>query len=140
MSKKCSKCGLVKPYSEYYRHSKMADGYLNKCKECHKTDVKINRNGNLERYRAYDRDRGNRQSMEYVQRYREENPKKYKAHNAVNNAIRDGKLLPLPCEECGDPNSHGHHDDYDNPLSVRWLCAAHHKVWHTVHGEGLNAH
>jgi hypothetical protein len=29
-------------------------------------------------------------------------------------------------------------DDYLKPLSVRWLCTAHHAQWHDENGEGVN--
>lgn len=57
-------------------------------------------------------------------------PAKDKARMAVFVAIQKGELTPQPCEKCGDnPVAHdgrravhAHHDDYNNPLEVRWLC------------------
>lgn len=117
----------------------MADGHLNKCKSCTKRDSTKHRDDNIEKIREYDRDRGNRQEKGYLKEYRERYPKKYHAHGLINNGIRDGKIQKSPCEICGSEKSVGHHDDYDKPLEVRWLCQAHHKQWHSKHGEALNA-
>lgn len=38
--KKCFKCSIEKPLTEYYKHNAMADGYLGKCKDCTKEDTK----------------------------------------------------------------------------------------------------
>lgn len=41
-SKACFKCGVDKPLASYYKHKKMMDGHLNKCKDCTKKDSKAN--------------------------------------------------------------------------------------------------
>ena len=137
--KKCFKCGVEKDLSEFYKHKQMADGHLNKCKACAKSDSTKNRNSNIERVRAYDRDRGARQTKEYQISYRAKYPNKYKAHNMVNNAIRDGRLHQECCELCDkEEGCHAHHNDYAKPLNVKWLCAACHSQWHRDNGEAKN--
>jgi len=66
----------------------------------------------------------------YNKRHREKTKSRKKAHKKVENAIKFGTLKRQPCEECGNEDSHAHHDDYDKPLDVRWLCAQHHKEVH----------
>lgn len=58
------------------------------------------------------------------------NPIQKKANQAVNNAIRDGRLTRQPCEVCGAQKAQAHHEDYSKPLDVRWLCTKHHAEWH----------
>lgn len=138
--KTCFKCGAEKPLTEFYKHPKMKDGRVNKCKECNKKDVVENRKDKIDYYRNYDRKRGNRQDKSYLKDYRSRYPNKYKAHILVNNYLRDGKLFKIDnCEVCSsDYSVVAHHDDYLNPLSVRWLCQACHKQWHSINGEGEN--
>jgi hypothetical protein len=55
--------------------------------------------------------------------------KKVAARYALRDAVKAGKIKREPCF-CGDPKSHGHHDDYDKPLEVIWLCDKHHRERH----------
>jgi hypothetical protein len=61
----------------------------------------------------------------------ERNPEKRAAHVAVGNAVRDGRLVKGPCERVTEGTCRGkieaHHDDYSQPLRVRWFCTRHHK-------------
>lgn len=140
--KKCFKCKVSKELNEFYVHKQMKDGHLNKCKLCARNDSRKHRSLNIEKIRNYDRSRGNRQSIEYIKNYKERYPKKYKAKIITNNAVRDGKITKLYyCTECRVENKriYGHHDDYNKPLEVRWLCQACHKQWHAKNGEAKNA-
>lgn len=126
------KCGAEKPLSCFYKHPQMADGHVNKCKDCNKKDVTDNRNKKIEYYRQYDRERDTpERQLRRGNERRSVEPLKYKARTAVGNALRDGRLFRQPCEVCGsEVDVHGHHDDYSKPLTVRWLCQPHHQEWH----------
>ena len=45
-------------------------------------------------------------------------------------AVKIGRLIPKPCEVCGESSVEKHHTDYSRPLDVTWLCSAHHKATH----------
>jgi len=53
------------------------------------------------------------------------------ANHKVEKAIQRGSLVPESCEQCGeDSGVYAHHDDYNKPLAVRWLCVRCHFEWH----------
>lgn len=146
--KRCFKCGETKPLSDFYKHPQMADGHVNKCKECNKKDVIANRESRSDYYNAYDRQRSKlehrreyntqRNKIEEVRLRNNETKrlssdrlwKRKKAAEKVNNALRDGRLCKLPCAICGGVEVQGHHPDYDSPLDVVWLCVKHHSEIH----------
>ena len=150
---KCKSCGLEKDPSLFYTSNKT------KCKECIKLAVRENREDKIEYYREFDRNRSNnpervqarkdylstdagkKSKQKTIQKYKENNPKKRAVHVTTGNAIRDGKLTKGVCEVCGcSDNIVAHHNDYDKPLEVTWLCSVHHTEWHKWNGEGANAH
>jgi hypothetical protein len=137
-TKTCFKCGETKKRSMFYKHPQMADGHLNKCKECNKKDVIENRGKKLDYYRSYDNERGSRRTFEDTKKYRENNPLKYRAHSLVGYAMKTGKLIRTSCEVCEAAVTQAHHDDYLKPLDVRWLCAVCQCAWHKEQGQGLN--
>jgi len=149
--KSCFKCGAEKPLTDFYKHSRMKDGRVNKCKECNKKDVRNNRAANIEYYRDYDARRfqedprvkarhkryqateaGSASVRKSQAKWLANNQEKRAAHVILGNRVRDGKVIkPGACSDCGvsGVRIHGHHDDYSKPLDVVWLCSkCHHKV------------
>lgn len=55
-----------------------------------------------------------------------------KSRSLANKALRRGKLIRKPCEKCGNAKSEMHHEDYDKPLQVTWLCRPCHLDLHTL--------
>lgn len=146
-TKVCFKCGETKPLSMFYKHPRMADGHINKCKECNKKDVRENYATNIDYYTEYEvlrRDTENRiksrksRMLRVQERYKvdkqfretivaskekwaDSNKHKREAHHAVSNSVRDGRLFkPNTCEHCSKTGCtiYGHHWSY---LQENWL-------------------
>lgn len=60
------------------------------------------------------------------------NRDKLKAHSIVRQALRKGVLKRGKCEYCGSFRVEAHHDQYDEPLVVRWFCRRHHQQLHSA--------
>lgn len=95
--KKCFKCDELKPLDEFYKHKKMSDGHLGKCKLCTKKGVK-NRQDDLKQndpeWLERERERGREKyyrlphlykkpstekKREIMRRYQQKYPEKYLA-------------------------------------------------------------
>lgn len=154
--KKCFKCFEVKPLSYFYKHAQMGDGHLNKCKSCTKKDSNKRRNAKIQECREYDRKRNslphrvklrndlyekNKNTDEYKKKhydsnrkYLKNNPEKTKSKRAVQYAISSGKLKKESCRVCGNIKVEAHHEDYDFPLNIIWVCRKHHMEIHVKNG------
>lgn len=152
----CTKCQILKPIEDFYKHPSSDGGRDTRCKECVKEMARANRAAKAEFYRAYDRKRyrddpdrkarcqemGKRPEYaatkaEAVARSMAEEPEKWKARRAVAYAIKAGNLdRGAECYFCGsDKNIHAHHEDYNHPLDVVWLCSSCHGKLHTIKGD-----
>lgn len=136
--KPCFRCGSWLPIDEFYSHPQMADGHLNKCKTCTKSDVRKHYANTIEARHTYDRERRKcperrKAAGASLKRQKLAHPEKAAARNAVSNAIRDGRLLRQPCSRCGAAERvEAHHHDYSKPLDVEWMCFP----CHRTHGHG----
>ena len=86
----------------------------------------------VECFRAYSRGwkkRNRKKQYEYSRRWIKKNKKKHLAHSRIAEAIKSGKLKRQPCQICGK-KAHAHHDNYNEPLKVKWFCNFHHKQIH----------
>ena len=133
--KVCRECNIEKPLTEFYKHERMADGHLNKCKECNKKDALEHRLKNIEKVREYDKRRAKlpdriKLALRVNQEWRVADKRRTQCHNAVARAIRNNELSPMPCVRCGELKSLAHHEDYNKPLDVMWLCQPCHKQRH----------
>lgn len=149
---RCRVCKSSKHKSRFYKSCINKAGTLGICSDCTRERVRKNREEKADYYREYDAKRfqsdprvkarhkryqsteAGKASIERSrQKWDESNPEKRKAHRAVNNAVRDGRIeKSRRCEACGSAPKRieGHHRDYTKPLDVVWLCRLCHVAEH----------
>jgi uncharacterized protein (DUF983 family) len=145
VSKWCTRCGEAKLVDEFHKHKLGALGRDSRCKACFaaidaaykaKPGYKARaREVSLERYRrpevrARMRETGREWQRRTGRDTSRDSPAEGFARRLIRNAVQRGALVRGPCEVCGREQSHGHHDDYNRPFDIRWLCSTHHAEWH----------
>lgn len=113
--------------------------YREKYPEKYKASSKRTREKNKEKLRAYYKawyKEGGRKRKEGYSAdnyaWGRNNPEKRRAQQAVKYHIRRGVITrPKSCSICGDEGMiSAHHEDYNKPLEVIWMCSSCHKTHH----------
>lgn len=105
--------------------------YKKKYEEAHPLETRTYRREYSRKYYHDNLDK----SREQARNWEKANLKRLKniygyAHQIFQKAIDSGEIQKQPCEICGEDKAEAHHDDYNKPLEVRWLCRNCHKEWH----------
>jgi 5-methylcytosine-specific restriction endonuclease McrA len=80
-SKVCKDCGVEKDLADFYKHSGMADGHLNKCKVCVRTRIQKHRREHPEQYARMEKARTNLpHRVEARRKYQEEHKEQISAY------------------------------------------------------------
>lgn len=135
----CSKCKQLCNVGDFYKDTRRQSGIKSQCKACHKSTITMR--PVTEEYRLYQkayyqkRKTNNYQKLrEQAQRALAKMPKdqRFIARRALYDARRRGKIVkPSDCQACGlVAQVHGHHEDYNKPYDVEWLCRYCHTLRH----------
>ncbi len=154
--KTCFKCGTSKSLDCFYVHKMMADGHLNKCKDCTKNDtrLRLEQKVNDPHWLAKERERCRVKQQKYRelgcaslvkketrQKWSDGNRSKIKAQREAREALKKGIIVrQLFCNRCGSRQEimEMHHNDYAKPLAIEWLClSCHGKTRRKQFGEPL---
>ncbi len=133
--KHCNFCDKDKPLDQFGALKTSLDGRQWRCKTCHKIYKAQNRHKTIERERALSREwkRNNRDKCNrYTKEKAARTPIQSMCVTIVRHAIACGKLKKEPCRICGEAPAQAHHNNYQHPLDVVWLCQSHHNAWHRI--------
>jgi len=150
--RKCKTCGKDKDLNQFIiaRSKKGKVYYCGFCKDCdnkrRKEEYYENHKHELEYRRNYYRknkekwttkpltDEQKKRKVEKQRERRKNDRRRSFAYKQIMYAVRDGNVIvPNNCEICNEGNTKivGHHEDYDKPLEVQWICEGCHA---TIHG------
>lgn len=127
----CTKCNSEKPVDYFYSSTIYKKGSYGECKECVRTRVKASR-ARPDRIAYFKSDEFKEKNKEKFQKYLSKYPNRHEVRMQTNNAIDKGLIVRAKnCENCGgSENIEAHHDNYNYPLNIKWLCKNCHASWH----------
>lgn len=117
----CNRCGERPITAE---HGKLCDICRRTCSKCNQNRKAQRSHYCLECKAAYARENRPRYSA-----LSEEAKHKSRARAYANMYLRRGLIERKGCEVCGE-KAQMHHEDYNKPLRVRFLCSRHHQYLH----------
>lgn len=149
----CSRCHQEISLDNFYSDNRSLDGKQSACKFCQLKYQKEYRTNNEELkkhnrsiyakkkkdIREKRRIEGKEQYKKFSEHYkfnsykrRKEKPGEVEATRKLNVAINSGKIIrPSNCQKCGENiKVDGHHEDYNKPFEVTWLCRSCHLTLH----------
>ena len=62
-------------------------------------------------------------------KWKVDNKVAHACNKKVTRAVKNGRLVKVPCK-CGEDVVEGHHEDYDKPYDVIWMCRNCHTEYH----------
>ena len=132
-SKVCTDCKTEKLYSEYAPDKRKIDGLQSACRECQNRNKRNYYRRNPEKKaeecaRHYKKNKKEILRKQKIYNQRPEIRRKHNVRGAAYRALQNGVLIKQPCEVCEEPEVQMHHEDYNKPLEVKWLCKKHHKL------------
>lgn len=116
----CSRCGDWLPRERFSKNKARSNGISQYCKKCRRKQDMARYWADPELSRAKERARIGARTA------------KITARASLVAAVKRGELeRPETCSKCGEPGRiEGHHDRYDKPLDVIWLCSRCHGQRH----------
>lgn len=131
----CTECKVEKPVSAFSKQTAAKDNLQRWCKTCNRLhqqtpEGKAAHQKSHKKYYQSEAGKATHRRSSEVQR--SAHPDRIKARQTLYHAINSGRIKrPSTCEECSKKRFvHGHHEDYNKPLDVDWLCIKCHNKLH----------
>ena len=110
--KTCTKCKRELSLSQFHRYNRRGETHYAQCRDCQAE------------YKHKNKDKLLIAQYKRRKEKRIELSPKVKAWSKLHYALRAGKIIkPGLCSICGNTeNIQGHHEDYNKPFEVIWVC------------------